>query len=106
MSISRIFSLTHTGLAKRIHYHPTLLDAVEKCRTRWSNECNRLDPEFWTQGPGTKIFRHVGVFKFLLKLSIESLSLIARARLFQNLGTTANARSPKVLQHTGGSDEP
>ena len=56
VSISRIFSLTHTGLAQRIQHHPTLLDAVEKCQTRWSNECNRLDPEFWTQGPRTKIF--------------------------------------------------
>ena len=54
--ISSIFSLTHTGLAKRIQHHPTLLFAVENCRTRWSNECNMLDPEFWIQGSGTKIY--------------------------------------------------
>ena len=38
--------------------NPTLLDAVEKCRTttRWPNECNVLDPAFWTQGSGTKIY--------------------------------------------------
>ena len=56
MSISSVFSLTHTGLAKRIQLHPTLLDAVEKCRKRWPNECNMLDPEFWTRGSRTKIY--------------------------------------------------
>ena len=56
VSISSIFSLTHTGLAKRIQHHPTLLDAIEKCRTRWSNECNMLDLEFWTHGFGAKIY--------------------------------------------------
>ena len=56
VSISSIFSLAHTGLAKRIQLHPTLLDAVEKCRKRWPNECNMLDPEFWTQGSGAKIY--------------------------------------------------
>ena len=58
VSISSIFSLTHTGLAKRIQHHPTLLDPVEKWRTttRWPNECNVLDPAFWTQGSGTKIY--------------------------------------------------
>ena len=46
MSISSIFSLTHTGLAKWIQHHPTLLDVVEKCRTttRWPDECNVLNP--------------------------------------------------------------
>ena len=55
VSISSIFSLTHTGLAKRIQLYPTLLDAVERCRKRWPN-CNMLDPEFWTQGSQTKIY--------------------------------------------------
>ena len=42
-------------------------------------------------------FRHVGVLKFLLKLTAESFSLIGTGRLFQNLGTaTANARSPNL----------
>ena len=35
---------------------PTSLDAVEVSNEVVKNECNMLDPEFWTQGSGTKIY--------------------------------------------------
>ena len=116
------FKLTGVSLCEYFQYlfinpyrpcqtDPTSSNIVEKLRTttRWPNECNVLGPACWTQGSGTKIYlksleNKLSPF-WLFQVPFQvinrvTLSLIARGRLFQNLGTaTENVWSPEVLHH-------